>query len=54
MPRTVLRVGERLLDQADALDRLDGAADVVLVAGGAGEDERVEDDVARRGCRTPR
>ena len=42
-----LRVRQRFLDQADAFDRLDRAADVVLVAGRAREDERVEDDVAR-------
>ena len=34
------------MNEADALDRLDGATAIVLVARRAGEDERVEDDVA--------
>ena len=48
MPRTVLTYGNVLLDQADGFDGLDRAADVVLVAGGAGEDQRVDDDVFGR------
>src|SRR5579862_7911712 len=34
-----------LLDQPDAFDRLDRAADVILVARGAGKDERIENDI---------
>ncbi len=39
------------LDQADAFDGFDRAADVVFVAGGAGEDQRIEDDVFGARCR---
>ncbi len=34
-----------LLDQADAFDRLHRAANVILVAGGAGKDQRIENDI---------
>ena len=37
-----------LFDQADAFNRFDGAADVVLIACGAGEHQRIEDDIFRR------
>ena len=37
-----------LLDQAQRFDGLDRAADVVCVAGGAGEDQRIDDDVFGR------
>ncbi len=47
-PQNSAREGNVLLDQAQGLDRLHGAADIVLVACGAGEDQRVEDDVLRR------
>src|SRR6185437_9265760 len=40
-------VRKLLLDEANAFDRLDGAADIIFVAGGAGEDEGIEDDVGR-------
>src|SRR5207253_2123889 len=40
-------LGEARLDRADALDRLHRRADVVRVARPDGEDERVEDQVAR-------
>ena len=43
---------QRLLDEADALDRLDAGADVVLVAGADREDQRVEEDVLRPRRRT--
>ncbi len=43
-----LAARQLLLDQADALDRLDAGADVVLVAGADREDQRVEEDVLRR------
>jgi hypothetical protein len=37
-----------LLDQPNAFHGFDGAADVVFVTGGAGEDQRIEDDIFRR------
>jgi hypothetical protein len=40
-----LAARERFLDQADAFDRFDAGADVILVAGADREDERIEDDV---------
>jgi hypothetical protein len=40
-----LAARQLLLDEPDALDRLDAGADVVLVAGPDAEHERVEDDV---------
>ena len=48
MPEHRLHVRQRRLDQPDAFDRLDRAADVILVAGGAGEHQRVEEDVLGR------
>src|ERR1700687_4526137 len=39
------RVGKGALDEANAFHGFDRAADVVFIAGGAGKDERVEDDV---------
>ena len=45
MPSTVFTWGSVRLDQPDAFDGLHRAADVVLVAGGAGKHQRVEDDV---------
>ena len=36
------------LHQPNPFDGLDGRADIVLVASGAGEDQRVDDDVFRR------
>ena len=47
-PEDRLRLRERRLDQADPLDRLLGAADVLRVAGAAREDQRVEEDVLGR------
>ena len=47
-----LALRQRLLDQADALDRLDAGADVVLVAGADREDQRVEDRCPRPRRRT--
>ena len=41
-------VRDVLLDQADRFDGLDRAADVVLIAGRAGEDQRIDDDVFGR------
>ena len=43
-----LRVRQALLHQPDAFDGLDGAADVIDVAGRAGEHQRIEDDILRR------
>ena len=43
-----LDVGNLLLDQADRFDGLDRAADVVFVARGAGEHQRIDDDVLGR------
>ena len=42
------RLRQLRLDRPDPFDRLDGAADVLLVARAAGKDERIEDDVLRR------
>src|SRR6266849_3926520 len=42
------RVWQRTLDEANALHRFDGAADVIFVASGAGENKRIKDDVFRR------
>src|ERR1700731_3322381 len=38
-------MGNALLDQSNAFDSFDGAADIVLVACGTGENKRVKDDV---------
>ena len=46
-----LDVRDLRLDQPEGLDGLHRAADVVLVAGGAGEDQRIDDDVLGAGCR---
>ena len=43
-----LDVRDLLLDQPDGFDRLDRAADVVLIARGAGKDQRIDDDVFGR------
>jgi hypothetical protein len=43
-----LGLRERILDQPDAFDRLDRAADVLLVAGRARERERIPEDVLAR------
>ena len=40
-----LNVWNLLLDQANAFDGFDGASDVVGVAGRAGENERIDNDV---------
>ena len=48
MPRMVLQRGSAALMSADALDGLDGGADVVAVAGADREDQRIEDDVLGR------
>ena len=47
-------VRDLLLDQPYAFDGFDCAADVVFIAGGARENERIEDDVFRRECRISR
>jgi hypothetical protein len=38
----------RMDDETDGFDGLDRSADVVLVTRGAGEDERIDDDVFGR------
>src|SRR5215469_8813728 len=38
-------VGQSLLDQANAFHGFNGATDVVVIAGSAGKDQRVEDDI---------
>jgi hypothetical protein len=40
--------GDVFLDEAERLDGFDGAADVVFVAGGAGEDQGIDDDIFGR------
>ncbi len=40
--------GDFALDEADGFDGFDGSADVILIAGGAGEDQRIDDDVLGR------
>ena len=44
--------GSSLLDPADAFERLEAEAAVVLVAGADGEGQRIEEQVARRRGRT--
>src|SRR3989454_11169676 len=46
-PEDRLALGEARLDRADALDRLDGRADIVRVARAHREDQRVEEQVTR-------
>ena len=47
MPRTVFDVRYLLLDEPHAFDSLDRAPDIILIAGRAGKDQRVKDDVFR-------
>ena len=47
-----LHIRDILLDQAQAFDGFDRAADVILIAGGARENQRIDDDVLRAECRT--
>src|SRR3954466_15662686 len=44
-PQDCLDIRDLLFDETDCLNRLDRAANIVLITRGAGEDQRINDDV---------